>query len=40
MVSDATVKLHIERMDGEYVLHEANKASMTKFYNKYDLLGK
>jgi hypothetical protein len=38
VVSDATVKLHVERRDGEYVLHEANKASMSKYYNKYDFL--
>lgn len=40
MVGDATVKLHIERMDGEYVLLEANRASMAKYYNKYDLIAK
>jgi len=38
MASDATVKLHIERLDGGYVLLEANRASMAKYYNKYDLL--
>ena len=38
MVSDATVKLHIERHDGEFVLFEASRASMSEYYNRYDLL--
>ena len=38
VVSDATVKLHIERSDGEYVLIEANRVSMSKYYNSYELI--
>ena len=38
IASDGTVKIHIDRRDGEFVLREAGNASLSKSLNRFDLI--